>query len=136
MSLNSVFGGTVMKHQLLVGAILTGVGILAVMNPALAEQRASREEIRRAIVGKTVTWSPNGGQSYYGSGGSYRFAGYRNSEGTYVIQDGAVCMKFTSGKSRCDAWYKDGSRLYIKPTSAPGMPSSNQQGTIYTAIIN
>jgi hypothetical protein len=117
-------------------AILVFSGFFASATEGAAEQRMSSAEIRKAIVGKTVSWSPNGGQSYYGTDGSYRYNGYRTDTGVYFIKDGGVCMRFANGFGRCDAWYRDGARIYIKPTSAPGSPSPNRRGTIYTAIIN
>jgi len=117
--------------------VLIGINLCCLLAcAAQAEQKLNRDEIRRLVAGKTVTWVPNGGQSYYGVDGYYRWMGPgKTSEGTYHIQDGAVCMKFTRGGLRCDAWYKEGASYYIKPTQAPGFPSSANQPR-YNAVIN
>ena len=82
---------------------------------ARADERLTPTEIRRLIVGKTVSWNDGGGQSHYAAGGAYRYTrGGRVGEGSYRIMDGGVCMQFTSGKLRCDAWYKSSGQFYIK----------------------
>jgi hypothetical protein len=62
--------------------LLVGVCISSIQGSA--DERVSRSELAKLIVGKTVTWSDYGGQSYYGVGGKYRYASSRqNSQGTW-----------------------------------------------------
>jgi len=101
--------------------------LLAILSGAICDaragQRLSRDEIRRLIVGKTVTWS-NRSESSFGAGGDYHYAGTRGrgvavtGGGTYTIGDGVVCYKFRSGRLRCDGWYRDESGIYLVPMNS------------------
>ena len=82
-----------------------------VADPAVyAQTKATKGEIASAFVGKNVRFD-YGATVSYGADGSYQYAdSARNqfSRGTYTINDGQICVKFTNGASRCDDILKDG----------------------------
>ncbi len=94
----------------------------------VAGEKLTRGEITKLVVGKTVTWEDGGGQSYYAVGGYYRYSSRRRiSEGNYVVADGVVCMKFKNSKLRCDAWFREGTRIYIMTMRSKNFPKPSMR---------
>ena len=111
--------GDTMIARLATGLCL-GATLLASSIAHAEEAALTPAEIRQFIVGRTVYW-PGGDQSTYGADGSYRWSTYgRSSEGTYSIVRNATCVRFKTGGSRCDDWYRDGSTFFMKRTSPNG----------------
>jgi hypothetical protein len=86
----------------------------ALIGEAWAQSPASRAEITKAFVGRTVVFG-DGGEATYTRDGRYRFTGYGQTwTGKYTIANGEICVTFDRAPggvvtpSRCDKITKQG----------------------------
>lgn len=86
---------------------------------ASTAEPATAEEIRTALVGRTVIFE-RGDEATYGQNGDYRHFGFgRVSTGKYTITDGEICITFeprpgtTATQSRCDRISKRGDAFFL-----------------------
>ena len=92
------------------------VGALLVASGAIAQERpATKAEIEKIAVGKTVN-----GQMTYGTDGSYSYAG--GDKGKYTISPGKICIKFVTGRQRCDRIVTDGKKYILINQSGDRYP--------------
>ena len=69
-----------------------------------------------AFLGANEVRFYDGGQSEYGADGAYAYIydGGDRAEGHYRIEDdGAVCVDFVNGWSRCDLYVRNGGRVLL-----------------------
>jgi hypothetical protein len=69
-----------------------------------------------AFLGTNEVRFYDGGQSEYGPYGAYAYIydGGDRAEGRYRIEDdGAVCVDFANGWSRCDIYVRNGERILL-----------------------
>lgn len=89
----------------LVSALVV-IGLLAPSAAQSAERAATKAEIEKVAVGRTVSgamkYSPNGRYTYNGG-----------SPGRYKISKGKICVQFDDGGSRCDRIVTDGKKLTL-----------------------
>lgn len=79
------------------------------------DQQMTREEVVERIVGDEVLFM-DGGVASYGSDGryAYTYEGGRAFVGDYQIEeDGAICVAFDEGQTRCDKYVLHGDRLVM-----------------------
>jgi hypothetical protein len=89
--------------------IVLGMLFLASTAHAADERPATKAEIEKIAVGKTVN-----GRLKYTKDGRYTFQG--RNPGRYVISAGKICIKFDDGRNRCDRIVTDGKK-YTMVTS-------------------
>ena len=81
------------------------------------DQRFDRLALHDRLSGQTLTFYDNGKSRYYEDGRySYTYFGDpRERAGGYwqVTEDGAVCVVFITGHSRCDLYVQNGDRLVL-----------------------
>jgi hypothetical protein len=80
-----------------------------------AERPATKAEIQKVAVGHTV----NGAMRYFPDG-KYTFKGA--NPGHYRISNGKICVKFDSGRSRCDRIFTDGKKMTLVDSSGERFP--------------
>ena len=89
----------------------------------------SKADLAARIVGRTITYD-DGSMSVIRQDGTYNYTGPEGKEyptSTYAItEDGAVCLKSTSGGSRCDTFVLSGQTLVL----------INRRGTRYPVVQN
>lgn len=81
--------------ELIAGMLFSVLPLKSVLTIQPVERPASRAEIERAVVGRTLL-----GVMTYTSDGRYSYG--TASTGTYTINDGEVCVIFDRGGRRCD----------------------------------
>ena len=90
--------------------------------PVLAQQAMSGDEIKALITGKIIDFSE--GMATYKADGKYEYyikANGGTSRGKWSVQGDRVCVDFDAGGNRCDQYFKDGTRTFLK----------NSRGTMY-----
>jgi len=93
-----------------------------------SDESITGDELAALIVGKTLTYG-DGSKSEVRADGTYEYTDSKGNKypSTYAItQDGAVCLKFPNGGSRCDTYVLSGQRLVLV----------NQQGSRYEVVEN
>ena len=72
----------------------------------------SNTELRQLLVGKTVDFAGEARATYFADG-RYEFRNGRVDRGTYAISNSQVCVRFTTGRSRCDRYERSGSSYVL-----------------------
>lgn len=80
------------------------------------DERIARQEMTERLSGQTVRFFDDGASEYYADG-RYTYT-YANNGGTAygywrVEDEGAVCVEFVNGFSRCDLYVRNDGRLIL-----------------------
>ena len=86
--------------------LLSSAGMIVAINVFAAERPATKAEIEKIAVGRTV-----GGAMKYFPNGRYTYNG--GNPGRYKISNGKICVRFDSGHSRCDDIVVDGVKFTL-----------------------
>jgi len=81
----------------------------ATLTASAQEVPVPKAELQRLVIGRTI--SSGGSVLTYGVNGSYTFNG--GNPGRYKIKNGKICVKFDSGRFRCDKIIKYGGRYFL-----------------------
>lgn len=86
--------------------LMFGAGAVLSTGAFAAERPATKAEIEKVAVGRTVS-----GAMKYFPNGRYTYKGH--SPGRYKISDGKICVQFDNGNSRCDRIVVDGKKFTL-----------------------
>ncbi|TDK29909.1 hypothetical protein E2F50_22215 [Rhizobium deserti] len=87
-------------------ALFVSILLATASTASAAERAATKAEIEKIAVGKTVN-----GRMTYGKDGSYTYSG--GDKGKYTISAGRICVTFTTGFKRCDRIVTDGRKYTL-----------------------
>lgn len=83
--------------------------LLPVVNALAADVKVPAGEIKKLIVGRTVSCGPS--KCTYNKDGSYRFN--RDAPGKYTISNGKICVRWENGFARCDSIVRNGKKYFL-----------------------
>lgn len=88
-----------------------------------------RQEVQDRIRGRAILFMDGGVATYRDDGSySYTYQGGREFTGAYQIRpDGAVCVDFDAGQTRCDLYVRHDERLVMIAETGRRFPTSVEQ---------
>jgi hypothetical protein len=107
------------RYKFLLGAATLGIVFSSNVE---AQAPMTKVEMENSLVGKSLVFS-GGSEAHYGADGEYSFTSRAGVQrGKYTLSDGKICVAFPGGNTRCDAFTKEGDRIFF--TNAKGEKSA------------
>ena len=119
--MNKIVAGVCVAGAVAIGGCTTDASV-----SEGSSTRLTNNQLESLLTGKTVTFD-TGSRAIYRADGSYEFRGFngQSSNGQYSFRNNSVCVNFSTGHRRCDAYFKEGNRYYL----------ANDAGTRFQATI-